>query len=292
VLSVNGAARWVLEIKAPSENITHDVIEQAISYAAHPEVYGYYVAILNGKRFVLLHRFQYSEQVPLVDIPITSVHELAASLRPLLSPAAIRRDCAPPTVDMSQPLADGYRSSASIIGGTVSNHQWEWQCNLPMPEGARVEMDNCCSVMSGVITSVTGGRIWRDENSKIRAQIQCSIPHANLFAFASDKGLLSIEYISLDSVISSSHEKQSIFDVNLEIKIDEGENIYNMLKWKNEASPVALSMNVRGQAFGYIMQNKFFGNFESEYESCFPDLPGFSLSMYGTGSVELDLDPR
>jgi predicted type IV restriction endonuclease len=93
ILSVGGAARWTLEVKAPSEEINRDAIEQAISYARHPEISGSYAAVLNGKRFVVFHNSQNSFDVPLVDIPVENVSSLAAKLAPLLSPMSIRRDC-------------------------------------------------------------------------------------------------------------------------------------------------------------------------------------------------------
>jgi Type I restriction enzyme R protein N terminus (HSDR_N) len=67
VLSVTGAGRWVLEIKAPKEEITQDTIEQAIAYARHPEVSVTYAAILNGRRFVVMHDSQRSTDKPLID---------------------------------------------------------------------------------------------------------------------------------------------------------------------------------------------------------------------------------
>ena len=48
ILSVHGAGRWVLETKAPNEPIDIDAIDQAISYARHPEVAASYSAVLNG----------------------------------------------------------------------------------------------------------------------------------------------------------------------------------------------------------------------------------------------------
>jgi type I site-specific restriction endonuclease len=119
VLSVTGAARWVLEIKAPKEEITQETIEQAISYARHPEVSVTYAAILNGKRFVVMHNSQRSTDEPLVNIDVSSPHELAERVRGLLSPASIKRDCSPPIVDLRRPLVDGFRANANITGGVL-----------------------------------------------------------------------------------------------------------------------------------------------------------------------------
>ena len=50
----------------------------------------------------------------------------------LLSPAAVRRDYRPPIVDLRTPIADGLRSSARLVGGTVQYRSWEWATNIPL----------------------------------------------------------------------------------------------------------------------------------------------------------------
>ncbi len=159
VLSVYGAARWGLEIKAPSEPITQDTIEQAISYARHPEVSGFYAAILNGRRFVMFRNTQGSDAEAIVDIEIISVEKLAELLMSILSPAAIRRDCPPPIVDLAQPLAEGYRSSATITGGVSIISNFEWECDFPLLAGASEPLDEVCRILNGFRSDLTGGSV-------------------------------------------------------------------------------------------------------------------------------------
>ncbi len=70
VLSVMGAGRWVLEIKAPNEPIDVDAIEQAISYGRHPEVSASYAVVLDGTRLTVHHTTQRSIDPPLVDLSV------------------------------------------------------------------------------------------------------------------------------------------------------------------------------------------------------------------------------
>jgi predicted type IV restriction endonuclease len=72
ILSVTGAGRWCFEIKSPTEEITPEVVDQAISYARHPRVSGCYAAVLNGRRLVVYHNSQTSDQEPFVDLEVTS----------------------------------------------------------------------------------------------------------------------------------------------------------------------------------------------------------------------------
>jgi predicted type IV restriction endonuclease len=56
LLQFNGQNFWVLDAKAPSENInTGENVEQAFSYAIHKDVRVKLYALCNGKRFVLFH---------------------------------------------------------------------------------------------------------------------------------------------------------------------------------------------------------------------------------------------
>ena len=96
ILTVAGAGRWVLEIKAPKEPIDIDAIEQTISYARHPEVSASYAVVLNGQRLTVHYASQKSTDNPIVDLVVSDPLALASQLEGLLSPAAIRRDCSPP----------------------------------------------------------------------------------------------------------------------------------------------------------------------------------------------------
>ena len=91
VLSVAGAGRWVLEVKAPSEDLDKQAVEQAMSYARHPKVSGTYIVLLNGKRLVGYHYSQNSDDQLLVDLAIVSPKTLARSSSDMVaSPPMIR----------------------------------------------------------------------------------------------------------------------------------------------------------------------------------------------------------
>jgi hypothetical protein len=126
ILTVIGAGSWTLEIKAADVEIDHDAIEQAITYARHPEVAGFYAAVLNGRRFVAYHNTQRSDEPPLIDLPVRELKELAMQLESTFSPSAIRRDCSPPRVDLEMPLATGFRSSARIAKASIVYGQFAW----------------------------------------------------------------------------------------------------------------------------------------------------------------------
>ncbi len=292
VLVVTGAARWVLEIKPPSETIDCGAIEQAMSYAKHPQVSASYAAILNGHQLLVFHSSQNSRDTPTASVEVTSAEQLAKQLEGLLSPSAIRRDCSPPIVDLGTPLADGLRSKALITRGFISYTDFSWDCNFPLPEQQVANLDETCRRMSGFRSTVTGGQVWRDETSRIRAKLDWTLPHDDLLKFAQDKKLLDVEYLSLGSTISSDQANPTIFDVVGGMSVVRGERLFDILRWDTKIADIGMSMNYRGQASGTIQQNRFRGNFQAEYESSFPAVPGLNVGMFGLGTFEIELDPR
>lgn len=76
VLTVIGAGRWVLETKAPNEPIDGDAIEQAMTYARHPEVSASYSVVLNGVRLTVADQLGHS-----VDVNLNVYSKTALGLR-------------------------------------------------------------------------------------------------------------------------------------------------------------------------------------------------------------------
>lgn len=287
ILAVIGAGRWALEIKAPNVEIDQDAIEQAITYARHPEVSATYAAILNGRRFVLFGNSQSSRDSPIIDIEVTSVVELEKRLRATLSPSAIRRDCSPPAVDLNLPLSDGLRSRADIIGGSLVSLECVAETNIP-----GFNLDDMKKILSGYRTAITGGHVWRDEQSRIRAKLEWAPPVAAMQQFILDKGLLEVEYVSLDNEISQDPANPTVFDVIGNVSVVEGEELYDLRQWQTVTAGISTFMTYRGQAFGYIQGNAFIGYYQAEYETTYPAAPGLKIDMYTLGEFEVKIDNR
>lgn len=292
VLTVVGAGRWVLETKAPHEPIDFDAIEQAISYARHPEVSASYSVILNGVRLTVHHTSQASIETPLVDLPVSDPETLAEELSSLLSPAAIRRDCSPPVVDLRKPLAAGLRSRAEICGGEIHHEEFRWSSNFQLPSEQVNYLNEMCRRLSGFRVAVTGGIVRRDDESRIRARLTWSMPHDELVRFAIDKKLMDVEYLALGNEISAVCETPTVFDVIGEVEVSEGETLFNIMHWDTESAGVAMKMRYAGQATGYISDFVFRGAFTAQYYCDFPALPLLQIGMETVGTFRVKIDDR
>jgi hypothetical protein len=292
VLSVLGAARWVLETKAPHEPIDADAIEQAITYARHPEVSAAYAAILNGIRFTVHHTSQASAEKPLIDLSISDAGSLATQLAGLLSPAAIRRDCTPPIVDLARPLAAGLRSRVPIRGGLIRHEQTTWSANIPLPTGEVQRLDEMCRRLSGLRIAITGGTVYRDSGSRIRAKLQWSTPHDEMLRFALDKRLMDVEYVALSDEISIDPAAPSVFDVIGNVNVTQGETLFNIATWETTTAGISMRMRYTGRAVGFFEENMFRGVFSAHYYCDPPLLPMFRMEMETAGAFEVIVDER
>jgi 16S rRNA G966 N2-methylase RsmD len=79
---------WVLDAKAPTENITEgENVAQVYSYAIHPEVRVKFFALCNGKEFVL---FRQDEEKPLLYFSLNQIDSYWEELQSYLAPTAFQ----------------------------------------------------------------------------------------------------------------------------------------------------------------------------------------------------------
>jgi hypothetical protein len=73
VLERDGTCAWILDAKAPNENIdTGKNVEQAYSYAMHRDVRVQYYALCNGRKLVV---YDVKKGPPILDIPLKDINQ-------------------------------------------------------------------------------------------------------------------------------------------------------------------------------------------------------------------------
>jgi hypothetical protein len=288
LLTVLGAGRWVLETKPPVD-VTLDDVEQAISYARHPEVSAKYSAILNGHRFLLRDTNQSSNDPAMLDLPVTSPQTLAAQLQGILGPEAIRRDCTPPIVDLRAPIAKGLRGEAAIIGGWNRHVRNELLTQLPPPIDAN--MRAIYARIVNAVSAVNGGRVWRDDASRIRAKISWHSPHADLTPALEAVGLNDFEYVCLDPAISEDASLPSVFDLAAAFRLERGQVVYDLFRNSRIVNQMPVNNVIRGQAVGSYAMGKFKGWAEMSVKQFTPFL-AYPIETVMETEFEIDIDTR
>ena len=279
VLSVLGVCRWVFEIKAPSEPLDLDAIEQAITYARHPEVNGTFVALLNGREFVLFESMQSADDTPLLRIDECSVSSLVARLDNILSPVALQRDQRKSEIDFGQSLGGNLRSSEKITGGLIQYSMTDWSIS-ECPELLIAEVakgfEPLPKLFDGMQSSINGGVVERGVDGLPVAKLGWNSPYAQLGKFVDEKRLNEINYVCLDPQISSDEENPSTFDFFTSVYVDHGEEVYDLIKHEVLIMEAPATVEMRGQAVGYIEGRELHGIFQTE-TSMHMDMPNFRL---------------
>jgi len=86
LFEINGKYSWVLDAKAPNEQIsTGENLEQVYSYAIHPDINVNYFALCNGKEFAL---FKTNERNHILFFQLSEIDKHWEKIQQLLSPEA------------------------------------------------------------------------------------------------------------------------------------------------------------------------------------------------------------
>lgn len=90
ILEVKNTPKWILEAKAPGEKLLNSShVEQAYSYAIHPEIRAKYYALSNGRYFIL---YNVDEYKPIFNINLCYLGTVWGELKSLLSPETLEKN--------------------------------------------------------------------------------------------------------------------------------------------------------------------------------------------------------
>ena len=123
ILDVDNIVRWVLYAKAPRDEIQIADIEQAWSYANHPEVRAGYFVLCNGRIFQIFQTQHGPNAGPILTIPYEKFEESVDVLRKLIGPEGLQKEFPQRLVDTSPPIGPGLRSIVRVTNGLV---RYDW----------------------------------------------------------------------------------------------------------------------------------------------------------------------
>lgn len=245
ILEAGGEVRWVIEAKAPSCAIDADEIEQAWTYANHPEVRAVYFSLCNGKRLLVYQTNRGAESQPILSFDYEQLSDQAVMgiLLNVLSPEALLRDHPAQVIDVYPPLGPGLRSIARITGG----HIYYEKCNFPMP------------ALEALQISITSGAVERDSENRMVAFLESRAPTRSFQELNERLGLATVEMVSSDANISTDLSRPTSFTCSKSVIFPAGEELLDMNTWKVMQLQVNLHVNVIASASGVLEANKFHG---------------------------------
>ena len=290
LLRVGGLARWVLEAKAPKQISSRD-IDQVLSYARHPEVAAVYAAICDGIEFRLYRSSQMSDDEPLLRFEVTSVTDTVERLQGTLNPECIARDYRMPHVSEVRPIADGRSACEEIVGGISCLLELEWSSDFALTDADNQKSSEIRRRLIGMQTSITGGEISREVTGRIVARLDWSAPHKSLTEFSERKGLNRQPLVCLTKDISRNPEEPSLFESYSSIDITNGEALFDIVDWRDNAFEHEAKVRGSVQVLGFLDGSIFVGFSTSLFEFREPEEDEVLLTMRGVSSIELYLRP-
>lgn len=249
ILEVEKRLRWVVEVKAPEIDITINDIEQAYSYAYHPEVRAIYFMVTNGKEFRL---FQTINGPDAPCIMLTTYDDLKSNFQQLsnvLSPTSLQRDYSGFILDTGKPLAPGLRSFAKIISGKISYSNNSM--NLPSIKGMNI--------------FISEGAIQRMDNGGMVAYLKTEPPFQQFQDYNKLLGLEAFDVFTESEFISSDPANPTVFTSELNYTLHKGTPLYDFTSGKYHLAPVDIFVQTNTIATGILNGDKFYGTFKVNF---------------------------
>jgi len=240
--------RWVIEAKPPGVDIDRDCIEQAYSYANHPEVRAVYFCVCNG---IELRIYQTNQGPDIPAIKCFRYDEWAGSLeniRNILGPDSLLRDFPEQIPDTGEPIGPGLRSVARITNGKI------------------VYNSNTLNFapLKGLTLGISEGSIERKEDGCLIAYLKTVSSHQWFQDYNEKHGLDSFEVISTDKALSTNKSSPTILVDERTIILPAGEEMLDMNTWAYYKLESNLTCTIKTTASGFLSGRKFEGEFDLE----------------------------
>lgn len=244
ICGVVAAGTWVIEVKRPDEPLDRATIQQAHTYAAHPEVAAYYFMVTNGKNFSVYETGRLDE--PLLSWAFSKVEQTFLKIQNLLGPEAIRKRAKVALVDPGEPLGRGLHSRLQILNGSVTYDQTPDSVQPPF-----------LSSLGGVQLPVAGGWVARDSDRRIHACVDIGSV-SPLLKMVGAVGLADrYDFYSSSSHISTEEEQPTIFQNFMKTNVNRGTpmNLAGMAT----TIPFSIDTTAFTEVVGFVQDDLFQG---------------------------------
>lgn len=268
ICEVNGQVRWVIEAKSPNTDIALDQVEQAYTYANHPEVRAVYFCITNGRQLIIYQTNLGPNANCLISIKYENLNNSLQIIKNLVGPEALIRDHPPQAVDVREPIGPGLRSIVRITNGHIIYKRNS--LNIPM--------------LNELTTGIIDGAVERDEQGCLVAFLKTIVPFQSLQRLNQKFGIDQFEVKSKDKIISADKNNPTIFKANHKIILPAGERMLNLQTWQEIELPFNITCHIETIASGSLDGYKFVGEFTAKMQYL---ETGINLTMDGDFEVHV-----
>lgn len=251
-------ARWVVEAKSPEAELSVDDVEQAHSYATHPEVGAFYSLLTNGRCFRLYATTNPS--VPVLEWNFNETDSRWIEISNVLNPTAIKRLSSLILPVPGKPLAGGLRPVIEIVGGHVT--YTEHVSDLPA-------IQERLTVMRGLRSTVVGERVQRNQEGIIEIRLRLAGAFTHMDELNRAAGIDVYTFSTADEFISDDPSRPTIFQGIVQGRIPIGTKVMPPFAPTETIIPFATNMTAFTQATGFVEGGRCKGTFIMEYHNQF-----------------------
>jgi len=278
ICDVVGVARFVVEVKAPSEQIDLDAIEQAFTYAAHPEIAAAVFMLTNGKEFKVFSLLD--PRQPLLAWSYDETESMWIAIKNCISPSALRAKSEIQKKHMGKPLGIGLGTRALIVGGVLTYTDYESDDELH---------SQALQAIKGMRASAIGDFIERSADGRIRSRLRLAGPTPEWDTLNRMAGVEAFDFETSDEYISSSIEAPTIFQGVAYFSLAAGTPIGGGFPGIPAGTKLPCSLNASAfsQAIGFLEGTEFRGIFTIEYSISVPGGPISTMFSDGICYIRL-----
>jgi hypothetical protein len=276
LLDVDQRIRWTIEAKPAEPPLSEHDVEQAFTYARHPEIRAAYFCLCNGRELRVYATDASASAAPLTTITgIFDSIEAAKRLSALLGPDALKARFAIIAADTLPALGPGLSSFAQIIAGAVRFES----VNVDLP------------FLRGFVITVTGGAIQRDPEVGLVFYLTSLAPNAAMQRLNERLGLARFEALANGDALSVDEAHPTTFSARFRVVLPRGERVLNMNTWQENELPFDIACNATVRGSGILVASHLTGRFDAEYSYTWSATPGDdqALQVNASGSFLLVL---
>ena len=249
ICEVDGSVRWIIEAKPPIE-ITLDDVEQAYTYANHPEVRAVYFCLINGLQLKIYQTNQSPNTPPIIEVSYEKLDESFSRIQNIIGPDAIRRDYPRIEPNIGNPIGKGLRSIVRVTSGSVAF------------TGSNADLP----ILEELTLTISGGSIERDENQHLIAYLHSQTPFRSINESNAKLGLDRLELVSTAMSLSSDSSKPTLFTEVTNTVLPAGDTVFDPYNWKLLKLPRNVSFRTETQAEAILTGRRFHGAFRVKYQ--------------------------
>lgn len=251
VCQVVGTTRWIVEAKPPTRPISQRDVQQAFSYAAHPDVAAPLFLVTNGREF-RLYQTQFLGR-PALEWTLDDMAQRMDEIGSVLSPEAIRRRYKTLRIEGGRSVGLNLGERAKIAGGVIMYREFFCLAQealelLRSREGAR--------------SSIREGIVYRTPDGSLRGEILVSQSDAKFDALARLLNLECFSFESAGNAISSDRARPTVFTGQTRGRIPAGTDIGIIPGAPARTAPIDVDFVTDIRVIGFLERDHIIGAFD------------------------------